>query len=69
MTYAAPNHVCSLTDRLESFRDWNVVWATPISPGRSRIFVRVVFEVSRSDVGARGRGGNEGFHCDLPRFS
>lgn len=58
----APNHVCSLTDRAESFRDWNVVWATPISPGRSRIFVRVVFEVSRSDsegplkgFGGRGR--------------
>ena len=27
--------------------DWNIVYATPISPGRSRIFVRVVFEVAR----------------------
>ena len=34
------------TDAL-SWGDWNIVYATPISPGRSRVFVRVVFEVSK----------------------
>lgn len=38
-------------DVLDSFDfwqgDWNIVYATPISPGRSRIFVRVVFEVAK----------------------
>lgn len=47
VTYQAPNHVWALTDRKDSYRDWNIVYATPISPGRSRIFVRVVFEVSK----------------------
>eukprot|EP00434_Breviolum_minutum_P027826 symbB.v1.2.024612.t1/scaffold2340.1/size81877/7 len=47
VTYQAPNHVWALTDRKDSYRDWNIVYATPISPGRSRIFVRVVFEVAK----------------------
>eukprot|EP00913_Durusdinium_trenchii_P016314 g15333.t1 len=47
VSYKAPNHVWSLTDRKDSYRDWNIVYAAPICPGRSRIFVRVVFEVPK----------------------
>jgi len=47
VSFVAPNHVMALTDRPGSYRDWNVVYATPARPGRCRIFVRVVFEVSK----------------------
>ena len=46
--YDAPSLVLSETDRGPGgFRDWNVVYAVPVAPGRCRLFVRVVFEVAK----------------------
>jgi len=55
LIYLAPNLVVGLTDRSESgsFRDWNVVYATPSRPGRCRVFVRIVFEVPKIPVPLR----------------
>jgi len=52
LLFTAPNLVVGLTDRSASgsFRDWNVVYATPSRPGRCRVFVRIVFEVSKVPV-------------------
>lgn len=47
VSFVAPNHVVALTARPESYRDWNIVFVTPGRPGCCRIFVRVVFEVSK----------------------
>ena len=44
--FTAPHHVLSETHRNASFSDWNVVYAVPQAPGRSRVFVRVVFQVA-----------------------
>eukprot|EP00440_Ansanella_granifera_P076671 gb/GFBE01083196.1/.p1 GENE.gb/GFBE01083196.1/~~gb/GFBE01083196.1/.p1 ORF type:complete len:228 (+),score=44.17 gb/GFBE01083196.1/:1-684(+) len=41
------SQVMAVTDRSESFRDWNLVYGTPGQPGKCRIFVRVVFEVPK----------------------
>lgn len=43
--FRAPHCVVSETRRDGSFRDWNIVYAVPQGPGRSRVFVRVAFEV------------------------
>jgi hypothetical protein len=48
VTFRAPHLVLAETHRGEgSFSDWNVVYAVPISPGRCRLLVRVVFETAR----------------------
>ncbi|CAE7309573.1 PAO [Symbiodinium natans] len=47
VSFVSPNHVLALTSRPESYRDWNIVYVTPARPGCCRIFVRVVFEVSK----------------------
>eukprot|EP00960_Hanusia_phi_P042685 755656-Hanusia_phi.AAC.3 len=45
--FIAPNTVISVTNRENSFSDWNVVYAVPQAPGLSRIFVRIVFETAK----------------------
>ncbi|CAJ1368231.1 unnamed protein product, partial [Effrenium voratum] len=44
LAFFAPNHVWALTQRPESFRDWNLVYGTPLAEDSCRVFVRVVFE-------------------------
>jgi phenylpropionate dioxygenase-like ring-hydroxylating dioxygenase large terminal subunit len=45
--FLAPHLIFSTTRRGEnSFDDWNIVYAIPTLPGRCRLMVRVVFEVS-----------------------
>jgi len=51
LTFRAPLLVLAETHRgPASFSDWNVVYAVPTAPGRCRLLVRVVFEVSRMPV-------------------
>ena len=46
--FQAPMLVVSSTDRgIESFKDWNVVYAVPSVPGKCRLYVRVVFQVDK----------------------
>lgn len=43
--FRSPGCVVAETRRAGSYRDWNVVYAVPLCPGRVRAHVRVVFEV------------------------
>ena len=51
LTFRAPHLVLAETHRGEdSYSDWNVVYAVPSTPGRCRLLVRVVFEVSKLPI-------------------
>lgn len=51
LTFRAPHLVLAETHRGEdSYSDWNVVYAVPSEPGRCRLLVRVVFEVSKLPI-------------------
>lgn len=46
--FEAPSLIVSVTDRgPESYKDWNVVYAVPTTPGHCRLYVRVVFQVDK----------------------
>ena len=48
VSFAAPCLVRAETHRgPQSYSDWNLVYAVPTEPGRCRLLVRVVFEVSK----------------------
>ena len=51
LTFRAPHLVLAETHRGKgSYSDWNVVYAIPTEPGRCRLLVRVVFEVSKLPI-------------------
>jgi len=51
LTFRAPLLVLAETHRgPDSYSDWNVVYAVPTEPGRCRLLVRVVFEVSKLPI-------------------
>ena len=51
LTFRAPLLVLAETHRgPDSYSDWNVVYAVPTEPGKCRLLVRVVFEVSKLPI-------------------
>jgi hypothetical protein len=51
LTFRAPLLVLAETHRGPgSYSDWNAVYAVPTAPGKCRLLVRVVFEVSKLPI-------------------
>ena len=51
LTFRAPHLIIAETHRvIDSYSDWNVVYAVPLEPGRCRLLVRVVFEVAKLPI-------------------